>query len=89
MKRIINKTRRPLRIKLSQGRVLRLGPAKEGQISTQDAERESVLKSVEADEVEIFDDVARSEVRTGTGSASRSNPQAAHRQFSVTKRGDR
>ncbi len=89
MKRIVNKTRRPLKIKLSQGRVLRLGPAKEGQISTQDAERESIKKSVEADEVEIFDDVARSDVRTGTGSANRANPQAAHRQFSVTKRGDR
>ena len=89
MKRIVNKTNRPLKIKLSQGRVLRLGPAKEGQIATQDAERESVKKSVEANEVEIFDEVTRAGARTGAGSGSRSNPQAAHRQFSVTKRGDR
>ena len=89
MKRIINKTNRPLKIKLSQGRVLRLGPAKEGQIATQDAERESVRKSVEANEVEILDEESRAVVRTGSGSGSRSNPQAAHRQFSVTKRGDR
>ncbi len=89
MKRIVNKTRRPLKIKLSRGRALRLGPAKEGQISTQDAERESVRKSVEANEVEIFDDLSRSDIRTGTGSSNRSNPKAAHRQFSVTKRGDR
>ena len=40
MKTIVNKTRRPLKIKLAQGRVLRLGPAKEGQIATHDAERE-------------------------------------------------
>lgn len=89
MKRIVNKTNRPLKIKLSQGRVLRLGPAKEGQIATQDAERESVKKSVEANEVEILDEVTRAGARIGFGSGSRSHPQAAHRQFSVTKRGDR
>ncbi|SVC92625.1 uncharacterized protein METZ01_LOCUS345479, partial [marine metagenome] len=33
MKTIINKTGRPLKITLSQGRVLRLGPRKEGQIA--------------------------------------------------------
>ena len=42
MKTIINKTGRPLKITLSQGRVLRLGPRKEGQIATPDAERETV-----------------------------------------------
>ena len=89
MKRIVNKTSRPLRIKLSRGRTLRLGPAKEGQISTHDAERESVQKNVEANEVEIFDEVSRSDLRTGSGAGNRSNPQASHRQFSVTKRGDR
>ena len=89
MKRIVNRTQRPLKIKLSQGRVLRLGPAKEGQIATHDAERESVQKSVQAGEVELFDDVSRSGARTGMGPGGRSNPQAAHRQFSGAKRGDR
>jgi hypothetical protein len=89
MKRIVNKTQRPLKIKLSQGRVLRLGPAKEGHIATPDAERESVRRSVEAGELEIFDDLTRSGARAGAGSGSRSNPQAAHRQFSGAKRGDR
>ena len=60
MKMIVNKTRRPLKIKLAQGRVLRLGPAKEGQIATHDAERESVQKMIEAGEVEVFDSVSRS-----------------------------
>ncbi len=46
MKTIINKTGRPLKITLSQGRVLRLGPRKEGQIATPDAERESVKKMI-------------------------------------------
>ena len=42
MKTIVNKTMRPLRILLSRGRVLRLGPRKEGQVATQDADLESV-----------------------------------------------
>ena len=89
MKLIVNKTRRPLKIKLSQGRVLRLGPGKEGQIATHDAERESVQEIVKAGDVDIFDDVGRTGTRTGTGGGGRANPQAAHRQFSSAKRGDR
>ena len=57
MKTIINKTGRPLKITLSQGRVLRLGPRKEGQIATPDAERETVQKMIAAGEVNVFDDV--------------------------------
>ena len=53
MKSILNKARKPLKIHLSRGRVLHLGPGKEGQIATQDAERESFKKLVEAGEVEI------------------------------------
>ncbi|SVC78476.1 uncharacterized protein METZ01_LOCUS331330, partial [marine metagenome] len=48
MKTIVNKTGRPLKIRLSQGRILRLSPRKEGQIATHDAERESVRTMVEA-----------------------------------------
>ena len=71
MKTIVNKTRRPLKIKLAQGRVLRLGPAKEGQIVTRDAERESVQKVIEAGEVDVFDDVSSSGSRARSGSAGR------------------
>ena len=72
MKTIVNKTRRPLKIKLAQGRVLRLGQAKEGQIATHDAERESVQKMIKAGEVDVFDDVSRSGLRARSGSAGRS-----------------
>lgn len=93
MKTIVNKTRRPLKITLAQGRVLRLGPAKEGQIATNDAERESVQTMIEAGEVEVFDDVSRSGSRVRGGpagpSAGRRGAQGAHREFSGTKRGDR
>ena len=42
MMTILNQTSRFLRITLSRGKVLRLGPRKEGQISTQDVERDCV-----------------------------------------------
>ena len=93
MKTIVNKTRRPLKIKLAQGRTLRLGPAKEGQIATHDAERESVQKMIEAGEVDVFDDVSRSGPRARSGSAGRPGgprgSQGAHREFSGPKHGDR
>ena len=57
MKTIVNKTRRPLKIKLSQGAGPCVwAPPRKGQISTQDAERESVKQIVEAGEIEILDD---------------------------------
>ena len=90
MKTIVNKTRRPLKVKLAQGRVLRLGPAKEGQIATHDAERESVQKMIEAGEAEVFDDVSRSGSRARSGPAwGHRRSQGAHRRFSGPKHGDR
>ena len=89
MKTIINKTRRPLKIKLSQGRVLRLGPSKEGQIATHDAARESVQRIIEAGEVEIFDDLSSGTGSAGKGKGGPAKSQGFHRQFSGSKRGDR
>ena len=89
MKTIINKTRRPLKIKLSQGRVLRLGPSKEGQIATHDAERESVQRIIEAGEVEIFDDLSSGTGSAGKGKGGPAKSQGFHRQFSGSMRGDR
>ena len=89
MKMIVNKTRRPLKIKLAQGRVLRLGPAKEGQIATHDAARESVQKMIEAGEVEVFDDVSRSGSWARSGPSGRPGSQGARRQSWGPKHGDR
>ena len=89
MKTIVNKTRRPLRVKLSQGRVLHLGPSKEGRIGTHDAERESVKRLVDAGDVEIFDDSARSGSRGAKGPVGGAHAEGPHRQFSGSKRGDR
>jgi len=89
MKTIVNKTRRPLKIELSQGRVLRLGPAKEGQITTHDAERESLKRIVEAGDVEIIDDGSPGAGRGSKGPAGMAKSQGHQRQFSGSKRGDR
>lgn len=89
MKTVVNRTGRPLRIPLSRGRVLRLGPRREGQIATQDAEREVLKQRVASGEIEIFDDAAhggraQADVRTGAARA-----QGGHARFSAAKRGDR
>ena len=89
MKIILNKTRRPLRVKLSQGRVLRLGPSKEGQIATHDAERESVQGMVKAGDVEIINDASSGAGKGSKGSVGMAQSQGHHRQFSGSKRGDR
>lgn len=89
MKTIVNKTRRPLRIKLSQGRVLHLGPSKEGRIGAQDAERETVRRLIEASEVELFDDASAGGSRGSRGAAGPVHAAGPHRQFSGSKRGDR
>ena len=89
MKTIKNKTNRPLKISLSRGRVLRLGPLKEGQISTSDSERDAFKSLVERGDIEVFDD-SRHGAASGAGrSGIQSVSKGHHARFSVAKRGDR
>jgi hypothetical protein len=88
MKTVLNKTRGPLKVHLSQGRVLHLGPAKTGQISVHDADRGSVKKLVEAGQLEVLDEGRH--VEAGGGEASgRPNSHGHHPSFAVKKRGER
>lgn len=89
MKTILNKARRPLKIHLSRGRFLHLGPGKEGQVATQDAERDSFKKLVKAGDVEIIGE-GSGPVAPGSSAAS-AHPDARghHPSTSVKKRGDR
>ena len=89
MKTVLNKTGRPLKIALSRGRVLRLGPRKEGQIATQDAERDAVQRRVADGDIEIFDDVARAGAGGLSAAGGSTRAQGPHARFSVAKRGDR
>ena len=89
MKTVVNRTGRALRIPLSRGRVLRLGPRKEGQMATHDAELEAVKQRVASGDIEIFDDSshlgrANPAVRGGAG-----RTLGGHARFTQSKRGDR
>lgn len=89
MKSILNTTRRPLAVRLSRGKVLRLGPGKEGQIATQDAERESVKKLIADGDVKVVDEGTHAGSGAGATAAGRSNTRGHHPSFGVMKRGDR
>ncbi len=53
MKTIVNKTTRPLRVPLSGGKTLHLGPKKNGQIADPAAEHPALRKLIEAGDIEI------------------------------------
>jgi hypothetical protein len=71
VKNVRNKSRSPLRIPLSLGKFLHLGPMKTGQIADGDAERPAVRKLIEDGQIEI--------VGEGTHPASAADaPGAVH-----------
>ena len=90
MKTIVNKTQRPLKILLGGRRALRLGPGKEGQISTKDSNRDSLLKLVASGDVAVYDDGGRSaSVAGGKSSSGAGGPGAHHTRVSGGRGGDR
>jgi len=56
MKEIRNKTPKPMRIALPQGKVLHLGPHKTGRIHAAALDHPPVKKLLEAEEIEIVGD---------------------------------
>lgn len=88
VKTIKNKTNKPIRVPLPRGKVVHLGPAKSGQITTEAAEHPGLKKMIEAGDIELMDDVtAASE---GGGSASRGHGAEGHGGGGVHRRsGDR
>ena len=89
MKTVLNKTRRPLRIALSRGRVLRLGPLREGQIAARDADRDAVKRRVADGDIEIFDDASRTGASSTSAPGGHARAGGPHARFSAAKRGDR
>ena len=53
MKTIVNKTQKPLKIRLRGGKVLHLGPARTGQISDEAIGEPALRRLIESGEVEI------------------------------------
>ena len=54
MRTIVNKTHRPLKVPLPQGRTLHLGPNKSGQITDVATEAKGVQRLIEKGEVELL-----------------------------------
>ena len=89
MKTVVNRTGRALRIPLSRGRVLRLGPRKEGQVATHDAELDQVKQRVAGGEIEIFDDASQQGRANPAVRGGAARTQGGHARFTQSKRGDR
>lgn len=89
MKSVLNKTHRPLRVHLAGGKVLHLGPGKEGQISDHDEDHPGVVKLIEAKELEIVADGAGQGGAHGGGGAVHAETHGHHPGTSSRQRGDR
>lgn len=89
MKTVVNRTGRALRIPLSRGRVLRLGPRKEGQIATHDAELDALSQRVKSGDVEIFDDASHLGRANPAVRGAANRTLGGHARFTQSKRGDR
>ena len=88
MKTVRNKTHRPLRVHLSRGKTLHLGPLKEGQISVHDVDASGVQRLVEAGELEIVGE-GQQVADAAAAPAGHANTHGHHPDTSVPKRGDR
>lgn len=89
MKTVLNKTTRPLKIHLSRGKVLHLGPRKEGQIAHQDIERGSIQKMIEAGELEVVGEGPHATGSSRSSGSVHSDSRGHHPHTTVKKRGDR
>lgn len=56
MKTILNKSARPIRVPLPRGKVIHLGPHKNGEIADNAAEHPPLVRLIEAGELEIVGD---------------------------------
>lgn len=89
MRAVTNKTTKPLAVPLPRGKVLRLGPRKTGQISSDDVDHPPLKRMVEAGEIEIH---AEGHTPTKGGGSGRVEPTAASGRTTTTggrRSGDR
>ncbi len=77
MTAVNNKTQRPLSIPLPGGKTLHLGPGKTGQISAKAVEDPQIKKLVDAGEIEVVGEDARSTGGPGSGKRGRT-PMLGH-----------
>ena len=86
---ILNQTSRFLRIALSRGKVLRLGPRKEGQISNHDSEHDSITHLVADGAIKIMGEGPQAGSSSAANPELRTNLQGHQQRVSGGRRGDR
>ena len=86
---ILNQTSQFLRIHLSHGKVLRLGPRKEGQISTQAAASDTVKQLVADGAVKIMGAGPQAGGSSPANPAARTDVHGHHPRPAGGRRGDR
>lgn len=89
MKSVLNKTHRPLRVHLPGGKILHLGPGKEGQIGEHDADHPGVSRLLESQELEIVGDGAGASSSRGSSGATHTETHGHHPGANSRQRGDR
>lgn len=89
MKTVRNKTHRPLKVHLPRGRVLHLGPGKEGQVSVHDADAPSLHKLVEAGDLEILGEGKAGPSKESDKGHVHADTHGHHPNVTAKKRGDR
>lgn len=88
MRTIRNLTIKPLRVPLPQGKVLHLGPRKDGQIATRHLDSPGIARLVEAGEIEVLDE-AQGPTQAPDGTLIQPDSHGHHPDLTVRKRGDR
>jgi hypothetical protein len=89
MPAVINKTQRPLSVPLPGGKTLHLGPGKTGQVSAKAVESSRFKSLVDAGEIEVVSEDART---TDGGGGGKWRRTAGHRQTTsggIRRSGDR
>ena len=89
MKTVVNKTRKPIKIPLPQGKALHLGPGKSGQVRDDAVERTALKKLIVAGEIKIVEGGEHDKAATG-GTASPHRVSQGHGKSTFRqKTGDR
>ncbi len=89
MATVRNKTNKPLRVHIASGKVLHLGPRKEGKVSDHDLDHRGVTHLVESGELEILGDGAQQPGAKPGSAEGHEEIQGHHPDTSLHRRGDR
>jgi hypothetical protein len=89
MRVVVNKTSKPLKIHLPEGKTLHLGLRREGQVTPQALESPGVRTMIEAGELAIPDRGSQHTAHGGEGGGLAADTHGHHPNTTVRQHGDR